>query len=87
MFKRAFMNEFKVRKYARQGGYAGSISSNIHIIGTGTIKRQRAAVYVMTTLMIIMATDNFEVFYEIFGHIKPAYNKALYEQKVPVEVR
>ena len=81
------MNEFKVRKYAKNSGYPISVSSNIHIIGTGTIKRQRAVVFFMTSMIMVLATNNFEVFYEMFGHIKPAYNKTLYEDKVPAEVR
>ena len=87
MFRRSFMNEFKVRKYARYSAFPLTVSSNISILGSGTIKIQRMLVIFLTSMIFVSATGSFELFYEIVTHPKPAYHKTLYEKSIPAEVR
>lgn len=87
MFKRTFMESFKIAKYARQSGKYGRISSNSSILPRFDLKLQRFGVFLLTTFMIVNATGDFTVFYEFFVHLPQPANKTLWEDQVPASVR
>lgn len=87
MFKRSFMESFKITKYARQSGKFGRVSSNSSILPRFDLKLQRFGVFFLTTFMIVNATSDFGIFYEFFIHLPQPQNKTLWEDKVPAAVK
>ena len=87
MFKREFMQSFKITKYARQSGKFGRVSSNCTILTRPDLYIKRIGLFAITTFMIVNATRDFEVFYELFVHLRQPLNKVLWEDKVPDSVR
>ena len=78
MFKRAFMDSFKITKYARQSGKYGRISSNFSILTKIDLRVQRVVVFAFTTFMLVNATGDFTIFYEFFVHLRQPLNKTLW---------
>ena len=78
MFKRAFMESFKVRKNANPGCYLGSVSSNIGLVSTKDRRRTRFLVYLIGCMFMINATRDFSVFYEIFYHLPQPATRTYY---------
>ena len=87
MFRRTFMKDFQVRKYARPSTYGGSITSNIHLLGKSELRIKRITLLLGMTFVMISATGDFEIFYEIVKHTKQPYHRALYEDSIPKEVK
>lgn len=87
MFRRAFMESFKVRKNAIPSAYLGSISSNFAIIPRRERIGTRLIIFFATTVAMINATNDFEIFYEIFYHLPQPAHKTYYEHDVPKEIR
>lgn len=87
MFRRAFMEQFKVRKNAAPSAYLGSISSNYAIVTRFDRVFLRVLIYGIATLTMINATNDFEIFYEMFYHLTPPVHKTYYESDVPKYIR
>lgn len=87
MFKRSFMESFKITKYARQSGQFGRVSSNSSIVPRFDLRIQRAGVFILTAFMLISATGDFTIFYEFFSHLPQPYNKPIWQDAVPASVR
>ena len=87
MFRRSFMQAYQIRKYGKPGTQFGILTSNRSFISKAELTIRRTGIYALTIFTIIGASGNFEFFYEVFTHLKPTYNAALYENSVPEEVR
>ena len=87
MFRRSFMEAFKVRKNANPTGYLGSASSSFAYVSRPDRITTRVIIYVATALFTINATNGFEVFYETFYHLPAPVHKTYYQNSVPKEIR
>lgn len=59
MFRRSFMEGFKIRKNSNVTGYLGSITSNFAYVGQFDKKVARTFFFLMTTLLFYNASNNF----------------------------
>jgi hypothetical protein len=59
MFKRSFMQAFKVRKYGIPSAPMGSVSSSVHLLGKKEVFPARVATFLFVSYLMISATENF----------------------------
>ena len=74
MFKRSFMESFKITKYARQSGQFGRISSNSSIILRNDLIIKRVGIFFISFLLLNNAFGDFEIFHELFVHLSQPFN-------------
>lgn len=87
MFKRSFMESFKITKYGRQSGQFGRISTNVSIMFRFDLFVHRFGIFVLTAFLVNSAFTDFTIFYELFSHLKQPVNKPLWENSVPPAVK
>ena len=75
-----------MRKNANYGCYLGTISSNFKVVSRRDRILQRVGMFALGTMLMINATRDFGVFYEIFYHLPEPATKTYYEHKIPKEV-
>lgn len=78
MFKRSFMEAFKVRKYGNPSAYLGSVTTNFTGSHHFDRKWMRVGTYIAASLIFINATRDFSLFYEIFFHLPPPAARTYY---------
>lgn len=59
MFKRSFMEAFKVRKNSNVSGYLGSVSTNFAYVAKFDKKVATLGFLAITTMMFYNSTNNF----------------------------
>lgn len=69
MFKRSFMEAFKVRKYGNPSAYLGSVTTNFTGAQRNDHKLMRIGTYLTAAILLINASRDFSIFYEIFFHL------------------
>lgn len=83
MFKRSFMEAYKVRKNANPTAIYGTISTNWAYVTKRDRILTRGGIYFMTALAMVFATNSFEIFYEVFRHLPEPAQRTYYEHSVP----
>ena len=81
------MEAFKVRKYGNPSGRGGSVSTNISINGFYEIRTMRGLIFGTVSVLMVLASEDFEFFYEVFTHVPPPYHKILHENAIPAAVK
>ena len=74
MFRRSFMQAYQVRKYGKPAMQYGILSSNLSLISRSEMMVRRIGIYCATAFFMVQATGDFEIFYELFTHLKPIHN-------------
>lgn len=81
------MESFKVRKHANPSAYLGSVSTNFAYVSRFDNLVTRIGMFVAVSLLMISATSDFTIFYELFYHVPNPKFQTYYENSVPKELR
>ena len=87
MFKRTFMEAFKVRKNADITAKYGTVSTNLAIMPVKDRKMFRFLCYAAAAYLVTNATLNFAFAYELFYHFPAPASYTVYQSEVPGYVR
>lgn len=77
------METWKVSKNGNPSARMGTISTNLAIVPRWDRLATRFGIFLITTIAMVNATNDFEIFYELFRHLPQPASRTYYESSLP----